>query len=772
MARICRCCLILLSIMIITNVKLAMADGTWEVVETRESVDSLLRFRDVFFIDPDNGWGADISQMESHHIVRTTDGGRTWKTQFTMPWWSPYDVFFLDAQRGWVTGDGGSILHTEDGGRNWQERNLSSGEQVRSIYFIDANRGWIAATSASGILAVILHTEDGGVTWIRQYEAQLGFTLTEVYFINADEGWVLGWSEGLILHTEDGGNTWEEQESGVEGSIPLYEIDFASEDVGWIRAYDGIILHTRDGGETWVRQDSGTDELLGSIHVIDENEVWVTGTDGILLHTEDGGMTWHKIDGPFEEHSLNIQFFNADEGCITSQMGGIYHTSDGGITWEMTRAHYNYSKRGIGPFRVHFVNESTGWLIGGKGLLLHTSDSGETWEFQRDITNEVLRDIFFLDERQGWIVGYDGNDGIILHTTDGGAEWEYQRVDMGMLFGVNFSSSEEGCVAGRNGIFYTDNGGRTWENATPGNVPGIQSWSWSELDFVDSKHGWALCPSMDRVAYTDDGGDSWAVIRNSNIPLSELDFVNEREGWGVGSRIIWDVDGETLVRVDGYAFHTKDGGKAWEQVLRVEHSLDHLCFVSATEGWVISEGQPGIILHTSDGGETWEEQNRNEARRLSDICYDGKNSLYSIFSGSSMYTVHSNPNIHILAPMLRYTDPDLSRIFGPSDKLITTWGKVRSQLFQNYPNPFNPDTWIPYQLAAYGKVTITIYDTVGHVVRTLALSPREAGLYITKDKAAYWDGKNDKGEKAASGLYFYKLETSDFSDTKKMVLAQ
>jgi hypothetical protein len=98
-------------------------------------------------------------------------------------------------------------------------------------------------------------------------------------------------------------------------------------------------------------------------------------------------------------------------------------------------------------------------------------------------------------------------------------------------------------------------------------------------------------------------------------------------------------------------------------------------------------------------------------------------------------------------------------------KLLT-----HTALLQNFPNPFNPETWIPFKLAEGGKATITIYDIHGRLVRTLSLGYVSAGVYQTKAKAAYWDGRNETGERVASGVYFYRLQSGKFSATRKMVV--
>ena len=91
-------------------------------------------------------------------------------------------------------------------------------------------------------------------------------------------------------------------------------------------------------------------------------------------------------------------------------------------------------------------------------------------------------------------------------------------------------------------------------------------------------------------------------------------------------------------------------------------------------------------------------------------------------------------------------------------------------LHANYPNPFNPETWIPYQLAEDANVTLTIHDTNGTMVRWLDLGHRAAGSYQSRSRAAYWDGRNGRGESVASGLYFYTLRAGEFTATRKMLI--
>ncbi|RKU21527.1 hypothetical protein C6499_21245 [Candidatus Poribacteria bacterium] len=93
-------------------------------------------------------------------------------------------------------------------------------------------------------------------------------------------------------------------------------------------------------------------------------------------------------------------------------------------------------------------------------------------------------------------------------------------------------------------------------------------------------------------------------------------------------------------------------------------------------------------------------------------------------------------------------------------------------LLPNYPNPFNPETWIPYQLEKSAEVTISIHSGDGTLIRTLTLGYQPAGIYRSRDRAAYWDGTNEMGETVASGVYFYTLSAGEFKATRKMLVVK
>jgi len=95
-----------------------------------------------------------------------------------------------------------------------------------------------------------------------------------------------------------------------------------------------------------------------------------------------------------------------------------------------------------------------------------------------------------------------------------------------------------------------------------------------------------------------------------------------------------------------------------------------------------------------------------------------------------------------------------------SSDLPTTYA-----LHDNYPNPFNPETAIAYDLPKSSRIELNVYNVLGQKIRTLVSAQKAAGRYM-----AIWDGKDDYGVQASSGVYFYRLKAGDFVQNHKMML--
>ncbi len=269
-------------------------------------------------------------------------------------------------------------------------------------------------------------------------------------------------------------------------------------------------------------------------------------------------------------------------------------------------------------------------------------------DFPNSGTQNVLRDIFFVDSVNGWTVG---NDGTILHSSDGGANWLAQQQGTGgRLWGVYFQTPDLGYVVGEDDTLYrTSDGGDTWmARPTPGYdltaVHMVDQWrgwtvgadiilktnnggtSWQVYDdkdtvidtlygvtFPDPNKGWAVGSGDHKILYTDDGGDHWTPQRNpSTQPLLDVAFADASHGWAVGV-------GATIV-------HTANSGSIWtEQSIGTDRVLHGVDFWDVNTGVVV--GDEGVVFTTTDGGANWEERVSGTNSDLLKVSYIDANSF-------------------------------------------------------------------------------------------------------------------------------------------------
>jgi hypothetical protein len=100
-------------------------------------------------------------------------------------------------------------------------------------------------------------------------------------------------------------------------------------------------------------------------------------------------------------------------------------------------------------------------------------------------------------------------------------------------------------------------------------------------------------------------------------------------------------------------------------------------------------------------------------------------------------------------------------IFGPYELVC----RAPFELAQNVPNPFNPATSIRFTVPEDSRVLLAVYDAAGHRIRTLVDRPLKANFYRVE-----WNGRNDAGRQVSSGLYFYRIQAGQHSQTRKMLL--
>ncbi len=296
------------------------------------------------------------------------------------------DIFFVDMEHGWVTGQYGTMIRTSDGGKEWEPVQLDQVD-ISSISFLDTDKGWLVGKGGK-----IFRSEDGGITWERRLFP------------------------------------------GTPGDDDLFQIVFSTDNIGFIQGYHGVFV-TDTGGDDWENNWLPIVEAKGawSMSMIDEKTGFLLGSKWndsdpeLLYRTDTGGKVWSPVEGSRTSvlrSILTIEFIDEETGWAGG--GIIMNTMDGGDSWVL-----QLEEATVREFC--FLDNQYGYAVGGL-TILKTTDGGDTW---MDITPDDnrfvdLRGICFIDCQTGWVVGRGREEtvgdrtykySIVMKTGDGGDTW-------------------------------------------------------------------------------------------------------------------------------------------------------------------------------------------------------------------------------------------------------------------------------------------------------------------------------------------------------------
>lgn len=318
----------------------------------------------------------------------------------------------------------------------------------------------------------------------------------------------------------------------------------------------------------------------------------------------------------------SIFFTSPLSGCAVGEFGNIITTDDGGYTWQPAR-----SNASVEFSDVFFTSPRLGWAVSysGRGGVYATKDGGRSWALQ---SNQVFASsVSFLDSLNGACAG---SSGIVYRTTNGGQAWTQQRIPSpNSVNDVQFVSPQIGFVAARDGIFSTNDSGKTW---TKVNVPVDDDIGFQDVHFINPQTGWATGENNTLIT-TSDGGQTWTQqsvpAPNTNDDLTTVRFVNTNVGW-VSS-------GNTKL------YRTTDGGRSWmlskDFPVPSGGFLSNYYFLDSQNGWAITSRRfqgatinfdHVVIWRTSDGGSSWQQVSANRFSILTDLAVTGKQSVLAV----------------------------------------------------------------------------------------------------------------------------------------------
>lgn len=381
-------------------------------------------------------------------------------------------------------------------------------------------------------------------------------------------------------------------------------------------------------------------------------------------------------------------------------------------------------------YSVSFPTESTGYAVGQSFKILKTTNGGTNWNVLSNPSNQNYKVVYFFNESVGILAGTDiisPYTSRVYKTTDGGNSW----IETGTLendpIGVYFINSVVGYIYGGDvsGTFMykTINGGNSWGTT----IFNGGQWGIGSVSFIDANTGVVFRRGGMSYYRTTTSGSTWDIL-STNFGMFSSQFINNNSGFACG--------------LGGYLAKSTNAGANWSynRILGITDSLFSLKFTSFKVGYIV--GQGSLILQTTDGGTNWTPLASPSLYSLRAMTFT--NSLTGYAVGDKGTIIKTITGV--------VTDASNSNIAVPEKYSIS----------QNYPNPFNPTTKISFSLPKEGFVSLKVYDVVGRMVKELVSETKAPGSYsVTFDASNF-----------SSGIYFYRIETSNFIDTKRMVLVK
>lgn len=284
---------------------------------------------------------------------------------------------------------------------------------------------------------------------------------------------------------------------------------------------------------------------------------------------------------------------------------------------------------------IFFLDNQKGWIVGTDGVINWTTDGGVTWTQGKKFTTDTLVQVYFANEMNGWLlcernVYARGNNptSYLRRTTDGGRTWEkveFQDGGRERVTKLFFNMDGVGAAFGEGGIFYKlDEDGASWKKTQT-------SIHYLLLDaaYANDKVG-AIVGTGGTILFTEDSGYTWekaTLLGDTDTRFNAVYFYGDRGAWAVGTR--------------GRIFHSNGGGRLWrQQESTVTANLNDVYFTSATNGWAV--GDNGIIVRTRDGGKNWEDVPSKVSHKLEKLTFAAGRG-WAIGFGGTILTYSDGP---------------------------------------------------------------------------------------------------------------------------------
>jgi photosystem II stability/assembly factor-like uncharacterized protein len=619
-----------------------------------------------------------------------------------------------------------------------------------------------------------------------------------------------------FLFLGDGPNSWTQLLPSVTVFNDCIAIDPSTPQTIYAGTNGAGVYKSTDGGATWNQVNTGLTDLSVQVLTISNSSpatLYAGCITGGVFKTTNGGTSWTAFNNGITELGKNVQAIAIKTNdpntavCVlydgvNNATNGIYKTTDGGSTWAVSTTgvlspNHNFLSLATSPSTPNTLYLGGTFVASTWGVHVYKSyNFGSTWI---DISNGIdttsvtgtdpFRDLSLSTIDTNTVLAgrfYNTTNGGPWLTTNAGANWIQRAGGLpttGLIRSVKirpgtnnqFFLGGNGAGAIIGGVFRTTNAGLNWFSFNSGamdSIKTIRSLNFRTTPDTTLYAGAAagstgtgvfaytfvppptpLCEGFNSTTFPPAG---WSVTGTGSSFWSRQAFSGFGLGTGCADYNMYSAPNGDIGNLITKAFIPAVGG-------------DSVKFDLAYCSWTSFPNDSLIILTSTNSGTTfnilvsWGETQLNTASSscthpFTPVANDWGRRKLALPLGTNMinFSGHSGFGDHLYLDSIcvRGTD-SLTGI-----NLYSSGIPRQYQLSQNYPNPFNPSTVISYALPKAGYVQIKIYDLLGREVKTLVNEFKTAGYYKAEFNAS----------NLASGVYFYKIESGTFSDTKKMLL--
>lgn len=644
--------------------------------------------------------------------------------------------------------------------------NYESNMDIVSSYFIN-DTGWAIQTKLEASTPInILYTENNGKTKkvLSVIDHLISFpyvtyaSFNKIFFLNNKTGFATGNS---LIKTTNGGHNWISINSFESGN-KYFSVINDSVYYCLHKATEQKLYLTSNSGENWTlinTIDINQNPIYG-INFINKNTGFLIRDDDILK-TTDGGLNFINIKNikylrTFFVASENIYYTLED----VDNLNKLYKTENGGQSWEAI----NKPNGRISSISAKNDKLYLSLKFSEKFDLYFSENRGNSWT-QINQRKILFNKFSYFSDSASWFYNNSGERIKLYYSGDNFKTFELMNNNISDIKFLKFNNSTTGYYQSGNKIFKSTNKGVTWSQFADLNNSTFQA-----NDVKEISDSLKLILSYSSVFKSTDGGSSWSFY-----PFKEI--YNYILGFTFIDNNIYSVTGSLN---HSLFYKSTNYGETYSYLSGVYTSALH--FQEGEDGnlYFYSNGPNlyGIVKSTNEG-QTWStiyqyanNQYISKVKVVNDstfaISYDiddvkittNKGLTWKTFYFPSYYDAlffDKNNNFTAISEnfIIKFNSGTPTNIYTESESVSGY------ELFQNYPNPFNPITKIKFNLKSNEYVSLKIYDISGKVVFNLINNIfHNAGVHEYEYNAT----------NLSSGIYFYKLETDNFSSVKKMML--